>query len=167
MSFTRNKIPHVTTISNSVKAGPHRVCWSGDGGRGSKLFESSCFGCCFCFPALSSVESPIFIAFNIMVVFTIYFVLVSSSSKYETSHILRESIAENPVPSLPPPKEFSFLKSLSKQLTQKMKYYQDCVLVMSAGILSVVSTVNILPACKYHLHICDSHRNFSLSHASI
>lgn len=78
LSFILNKIPRVTTISNSTKAGPHRVCWSGHGGRGSKLFESSCFGCCFCFLALSSAESPIFIAFNIMVVFAIYFMLVSA-----------------------------------------------------------------------------------------
>lgn len=49
------------------------------GGRGNELCESSCFGCCFCFPALCSAVSPVFITFNIMVVFTIYFVLVSSS----------------------------------------------------------------------------------------
>lgn len=48
-----------------------------------------------------------------------------------------------------------------------MKYYQDYVLVMSAGVLSIVSTVNVPPACEYRLHIWDSHRNFSLPCASI
>lgn len=40
------------------------------GGRGNELFENSCFGGCFCFPALSSAVSPVFITFNIMMVFT-------------------------------------------------------------------------------------------------
>lgn len=49
------------------------------GGRGNELFGSSCFGCCFCFPALYSAASPILITFNITLIFIIYSVLMSSS----------------------------------------------------------------------------------------
>lgn len=55
------------------------------GGRRNELLGSSCFDCCFWFPALYSTASPVFITFNIMVIFIIYCVLMSSSPNLKPS----------------------------------------------------------------------------------
>lgn len=89
-------------------------------GRGNELLESSCFGCCFCFPALCSAVSPVFITFNIMVVFTIHFPLVSSSPSLKPATSWeRASTVDGLVPFLPPPKPVFFPEKLVQIANQK------------------------------------------------
>lgn len=134
------------------------------GGKGNELFGSSCFDCCFCSPALYSAASPVFITFNIMVIFIIYFLLMSSSPNLKPTKICfeRECVWLRILFHFSlPQKNFLSWKVSPNSWPKKMKYYQYYVLVIiSRCPINCQHWMNIPLACEYCFHIWDSHRDF-------